>query len=175
MSPEEQRRRRAVQRLAYLWPTGWTKHKADAYHDAIADQHPDDIEHACAELARTWTEKVLPPPARVIEAAGRYARQRLTEHQQRTEAAARARGEDAKLQPSQLHVGNRLCHTCRGDLIYLPPERIMWCPACRAAQVLSETDGKTRIKLTSQEWQDLHLRPERTLKPVPRPAPEAAA
>lgn len=160
MSPEEQRRRRAVQRLAHLWPTGWTNHKADAYHDAIADQHADDVEHACVELARTWTEKVLPPPAKVIEIAGRYARQRLADHQARTEAAMRARGEDANLTPSQLHVGNRLCHTCRGDLLYLPPERILWCPACRAVQVMSDVDGKTRVRLTSSEWEDLHFRRE---------------
>lgn len=167
MSPEEQRRRRAVQRLAHLWPTGWTKHKADAYHDAIADQHPDDIEAACAELARTWAEKVLPPPATVLEIAGRYARRRLADHQERTEAAMRARGEDANLPPSRMLVGNRLCHTCRGDLLYLTAERILWCEKCRAAQVLNETDGKTRIKLTSSEWQDLHLRPEPRLTSVP--------
>lgn len=158
MNTEELRRRRAIQRLAYLWPTGWTKHKADAYHDAIADQHPADIEQACADLARTWTEKVLPPPAAVLHAASAYTRQRTAEQQARTEQAIRARGEDTDRQPAQLHVGNRLCHACRGDVMYLPPERMLWCPACRAAQVMSDADGKTRVKLTSPEWEDLHFR-----------------
>lgn len=166
MSPEEQRRRRAVQRLAHLWPTGWTKHKADAYHDAISDQHADDVEQACVELARTWAEKVLPPPAKVNELASTYARRRMAEQQARLEQAHAARQEDADRPAGRLLVGNRLCHTCRGDLLYLQAERVLWCQACRAAQVLNETDGKTRIKVTNQEYQDLHLRPEPRLNSV---------
>lgn len=175
MSPEEQRRRRAVQGLARVWPNGWTKHRADAYHDAVCDHHPDDVEAACAELCRTWTHLVIPPPAEIIGHATRSAADRLHAQQERTAAAMQARGEDRDRTTGRLHVHGRTCHTCDGDLTYLQAERILWCDDCRSAQVIEEVGGKTRVRLTHPEWQELTLEPER-LTPRPHRAdmPEAA-
>lgn len=155
MGTAEQQRRQAIQRLAASWPSGWTQRRANEMHDALSDQHPDDVAAACREVRRTWTNLVMPPPAVLIAACEPARRAREHARAEAAERAAQARGDDAKLSTGRLRVGGRRCPHGH-PLTALTVERILWCDECRAAIQVASVPT-TRVRLTHPEWQELEL------------------
>lgn len=158
MGTAEQQRRQAIQRLAASWPSGWTQRRADEMHDALSDQHPDDVTAACREVRATWTHLVMPPPAVLIAACEPARRARERARHEAAERAAQARGDDAKLSTGRLRVAGRRCPDGH-PLIALTIDRILWCDTCRAAIQVASVPVP-RVRLTHPEWQDLQLFPE---------------
>lgn len=90
----EQQQRKALNRLAVIWPTDWNPRVIDEYLRAVADLRPEVIDDAVGELIRTRTKR--PTPAQI-----------------RDEALARHSG-SARIQnrPTDAGVG---CDRCRDN------------------------------------------------------------
>lgn len=155
-TPEHQRRAAVRALVAATRTTPWTQDDADAYHQHLADLHPDDVAEACRLLAVTAV--TMPTVAEIRGQAAPLSAARSRDEHDRAAAARQAAEGRAHLIPASRPVANRLCGRCSGDLVLLTQDRQLWCQACSTVQVIETTpEGKTRITLTAAELDDLVL------------------
>ncbi len=67
LTDDQAARRRALNRLGVIWPTGWTPRLIQEYATAVDDIPPDQLERAIDQLIRERT--VRPQPSQIREAA----------------------------------------------------------------------------------------------------------
>lgn len=137
-------RRRALHQLAVTLTAGhgWTRERADAYAALLANHDPVDVEHACRDLATTWTGRVMPPPAEIIARAN-------ARRGQRAQVAATTRetthDRDRGLPATVRTIRGPRCPACDGVLVHLTDEKLVHCPACNGVVVQDVATGRTRL------------------------------
>jgi len=160
-------RRRALHTLAVTLTAGngWTRDRANAYASLLTDHDPRDVEAACHDLATTWTQRVMPPPAEILGRAdtlrARRAQQAATT---RETSLDRDRGIPNTVWTIRGPAGT--CPRCTGILVHLTDEKLVYCHACNGVIIQDNTTG--RVKLTWDEATRIpHGQVPRTMPPTP--------
>lgn len=145
--------RQALERVAVVWPLLSSR---DAMRQEIGESimgysevlEPSDLDAGVSLLIKMHPTAAKdggpawPPGPNEVTGCVLKARQ------ERLERAPRP-PEEERVGPRE--VIGRHCHRCKSALLYLPPERLLYCDGCRSVQVIERSEGHMRRALNFTE------------------------
>lgn len=145
--------RQAIERMTLVWPLlssrdGMRQEIGDALMGYAEALEPSDLEQGVSLLIRSQPTAAKdggpawPPGPNEVTGCVLKARA------DRVERLPRPPEPDST--GPRLVIG-RVCLRCAGPVVYLPPERVLYCEGCRSVQVMERSEGHIRRALNYSE------------------------